>query len=49
VGVTPSGEVTIGRYGASPDATLAALVLIEITARFGSKLRTLVDEAKGKA
>jgi phosphomannomutase len=48
VGATAAGEVTLGRYGAAPDATLAALVLLEITARFGKKLRALIDEAKGK-
>jgi phosphomannomutase len=49
VGATAGGELTLGRYGASPDATLAALMLIEISARFGGKLRALIDEAKGKA
>jgi phosphomannomutase len=48
VGATAAGEIALGRYGASPDAMLAALLLIEMTARFGSKLRALVDEAKGK-
>jgi len=49
VGATATGEVTLGRYGASPDATLVALLLIEISARFGSKLRTLVEGVKKKA
>jgi phosphomannomutase len=48
VGVTSAGEITLGRYADTPDATLVALVLIEMVARFGSKLRALVDEAKGK-
>ena len=48
VGATAAGELTLGRYGPSPDATLAALMLIEISARFGGKLRTLMDEARGK-
>lgn len=46
VGVTAAGEVTLGRYGASPDAVLVALLLIEIAARFGSKLRVLVEQVK---
>jgi phosphomannomutase len=49
VGITARGEVTLGRYGATPDAVLAALLLIEIVARSNSKLRPLVDEIKGKA
>ncbi|HWQ11473.1 MAG TPA: phosphoglucomutase [Roseiflexaceae bacterium] len=48
VGVTSAGEVTMGRFGASPDGTLAALVLVEIVARFGEKLRPLVEKAKRK-
>jgi phosphomannomutase len=46
VGATAHGEVTLGRFGTSPDATLVALLLIEITARFGSRLRTLLEDAK---
>jgi phosphomannomutase len=46
VGATAMGELTLGRYGASPDATLVALLLIEIAARQGHKLRALVEEAK---
>lgn len=46
VGVTASGETTLGRYGATPDAVLAALLLIEIVARFGSKLRPLLAQVK---
>jgi phosphomannomutase len=46
VGVSAGGEVTLGRYGASPDATLVALLLLEIVARQGTKLRELVEEAK---
>ena len=49
VGATAAGELTLGRYSGSPDATLVALMLIEISARFGGKLRALMDEAKGKA
>ena len=48
VGVTPNGEVTLGRYGASPDAVLVSLLLIEIAARFGSRLRTLLDQVRRK-
>jgi phosphomannomutase len=47
--VSPAGEVTIGRFGATPDGTLAALVLAEITARYEQKLRPLVEQARGKA
>jgi phosphomannomutase len=46
VGVTSAGEVTLGRYGTAPDAVLVALLLIEMAARQGSKLRALLDEAK---
>jgi phosphomannomutase len=49
VGISANGEVTLGRYGATPDAALAALLLIELVARSSSKLRPLVDEIKGKA
>jgi phosphomannomutase len=49
VGATATGELTLGRSGGSPDATLAALLLIEMSARSGGKLRALIDEAKGKA
>jgi phosphomannomutase len=49
VGTTAAGEITLGRYGGSPDATLAALVLIESVARSNGRLRALVDEMKGKA
>ncbi|MFL5805234.1 MAG: phosphoglucomutase [Roseiflexaceae bacterium] len=48
VGTTASGEVTLGRYSAAPDATLVALVLIESVARAGSRLRALLDDMKGK-
>ncbi len=49
VGATASGELTLGRYGTTPDATLVALLLIELVARFSSKLRPLIDEVKGKS
>jgi phosphomannomutase len=48
VGATASGELTLGRYAGSPDATLAALLLIEMSARSGGRLRALMDEGKGK-
>jgi phosphomannomutase len=48
VGTTSAGEITLGRYGATPDAILAALVLIESVARAGIRLRSLLDEMKGK-
>jgi len=46
IGITSGGEVTLGRYGAAPDAALVALVLIELAAREGSKLQTLVEQSK---
>ncbi|HEU5101760.1 MAG TPA: phosphoglucomutase [Roseiflexaceae bacterium] len=49
VGATAAGELTLGRFSGSPDATLVALMLIEVSARFGGKLRALMDETKGKA
>jgi phosphomannomutase len=49
VGTTAAGEVTLGRYSATPDATLTALVLIESVARAGNRLRTLLDDMKGKS
>ena len=48
VGTTAAGEITLGRYGAAPDATLVALVLIESVARAGVRLRALLDDMKGK-
>jgi phosphomannomutase len=46
--MTGAGELTLGRYSASPDAVLAALLLIELTARSGGKLRALVEELQGR-
>jgi phosphomannomutase len=43
VGVTPSGEVTLGRSAGAPDGMAAALVLIEAIARAGLKLRPLIQ------
>jgi phosphomannomutase len=48
VGATAGGEITLGRYSASPDAILAALILLECVARANVRLRTLLDEMKGK-
>lgn len=48
VGTTAAGEITLGRYSATPDATLVALVLIECVARSGNRLRGMLDEMKGK-
>jgi phosphomannomutase len=48
VGTTATGELTLGRYSGTPDATLAALLLIEMSARSGGRLRALMDEGKGK-
>ena len=47
-GVTSTGELTLGRYSDSPDAILAAMLLIEMTARSGGKLHTLLDELREK-
>lgn len=49
VGTTAAGEVILGRYNTSPDAMLVALLLIEMVARSGGKLRTLVDELRRTA
>ena len=48
VGATSGGEITLGRYSASPDATMAALILIECVARANVRLRVLLDEMKVK-
>jgi phosphomannomutase len=48
VGATAGGEITLGRYSASPDATLAALILLECVARANVRLRALLDEMKGR-
>ena len=48
VGMTAAGEPTIGRYTGSADATLAALVLFELIAVAGGKLRTQLEELRGR-
>lgn len=48
-GVTAAGELTLGRYGGSPDAALAALLLIEMIARSGGKLRAQLDQMRTSA
>ena len=48
VGATARGEITLGRYSASPDATLAAFILLECVARANVRLRALLDEMRGK-
>jgi phosphomannomutase len=48
VGATGGSEITLGRYSASPDATLAALIVLECVARANVRLRALLDEMKGK-
>jgi phosphomannomutase len=48
VGVTPAGEVTLGRASGAPDALVAALTLIEAVARSGMKLRQLIGTLRGK-
>jgi phosphomannomutase len=49
VGTTATGEITLGRYSASPDATLAALIVLECVARANVRLRALLDEMKVKS
>lgn len=46
VGATAMGEFTVGRYGVAPDAALAAILLMELIASSGKKLRALVTELK---
>jgi phosphomannomutase len=48
VGATGGGEITLGRYSPTPDAILAALILLECVARANVRLRVLLDEMKGK-
>jgi phosphomannomutase len=48
VGSTAAGEITLGRYSASPDAILVGLILLESVARAGVRLRALLDDMKGK-
>ncbi|MDZ4718048.1 MAG: phosphoglucomutase [Roseiflexaceae bacterium] len=48
VGITATGEVTLGRSVGIPDALVAALVLIEAVARSGLKLRPLLNSLRGK-
>ncbi|HEU4328030.1 MAG TPA: phosphoglucomutase [Roseiflexaceae bacterium] len=47
-GTTATGELTLGRYNASPDATLAALVLVELVARSGGKLRAQLEDLRAR-
>lgn len=46
LGATAESEIVLGRYSASFDGALVTLVLAEITARTGRKLRALVDELR---
>ena len=48
VGATARGEITLGRYSATPDATLTAFILLECVARANVRLRALLDEMRGK-
>lgn len=47
-GATAAGELTLGRYSAAPDATLAALLLLELIARSGGKLRAQVEDLRAR-
>jgi len=47
-GVTAAGELTLGRYGQVHDATLAAMLLIELAARSSGKLRPLIEELRAR-
>lgn len=47
VGITAAGEATVGRYSGSADGVLAALLLIEMIAHSGSKLRAPLEELRG--
>ncbi len=44
VGCTTDGELVMGNFGRTPDALLAGLLYIELTARNGGSLRPLLDE-----
>lgn len=46
VGVTQAGDTTIGRYSGSADATLASLLLFEMIALSGGKLRAQLDDLR---
>ncbi|GAB4121699.1 MAG: phosphoglucomutase [Roseiflexaceae bacterium] len=48
VGITPTGEVTLGRMLGVPDALLAALVLLEAVTRSGMKLRPLLLQLRAR-
>ena len=47
-GATATGEVTLGRYASTPDAILAALLLLELTARSSGKLRAQVEDLRAR-
>lgn len=46
VGVTPAGALTLGRYSDSPDAILAAALLIELVARSGGRTHAQLEELR---
>lgn len=48
VGMTAAGEPTIGRYSSAADALLAALLLTEVVASSGGKLRAQLDELRAR-
>lgn len=49
LGYTDDGEPTIGHVGGVGDATLAALLLVELVARRGEKLRVLREKLRQRA
>lgn len=48
IGCTPDGEVVLGNYNLYPDAILTGLLMIEMLARSGRTLRTLLDELRSR-
>lgn len=48
VGVTELGEPTLGRYSGSADAAMAALLLTEMIAVNGGKLRAQLDDLRAR-
>lgn len=46
VGATAMGAITLGRFSSSADAVLVAMLLIEMVARGGGRIRVLLDELR---
>lgn len=46
LGATGTGELIIGRYAAYPDGLLAGLLCVELVARSGGNLRTLIEQQR---